>query len=61
MPAIGGSGENVEAWPKALLFHEYSLYLGEEASLRVAKLGQASKEGFIVDGVIPCCPASELN
>jgi hypothetical protein len=29
------------------------LYPGEEASLWVADLGQASKVGFVVDGVIP--------
>jgi hypothetical protein len=34
----------------AVLFHEYGLYLGGEASLRVADLGQARKEGFIVEG-----------
>ena len=39
MPAIGGTGEIVEAWLGATLFHEYGLYLGEEASLRVVDLG----------------------
>ena len=44
---------------RAMLFHEYDLYPGEEASLRVADLGQASKEGIVVDGIGPCPPVSE--
>ena len=59
MPAIGGAGEIIEAWLGAVLFHEYSLYPSEEASLWVAYLGQASKEVFIVNGVIPRRPTSE--
>ena len=58
MPTISGAGEIVEAWPGAMLFHEYSLYPGEEASLWVADLGQASKEGVVVDEVGPCPLAS---
>jgi hypothetical protein len=57
--AISGASEIIEAWPAAVLFHEYGLYPGKEASLRVAYLGQASKEDFIVDGVVPRPPASE--
>ena len=59
MPTISGVGEIVEAWAGAVLFHEYDLYPSEEASLRVAYLGQASKEAFVVDEVVPCPPASE--
>ena len=59
MPTISGAGEIVEAWLGAMLFHEYGLYPGEEASLQVADLGQASKEGFVVDWVVPRPPASE--
>ena len=59
MPAISGAGKIIKAWPGAVLFHEYGLYLGKEASLWVAYLGQASKEGFVVDGVVPRPPASE--
>ena len=59
MPAISGVGEIIEAWAGAILFHENDLYPNEEASLRVAYLGQPSKEGFIVDMIIPCPPASE--
>jgi hypothetical protein len=33
MLAIGGMGEIIEAWPRAMLFHEYYLYPDEEASL----------------------------
>jgi hypothetical protein len=43
----------------AVLFHEYSLYPNEEASLQVAYLGLASKEGFVVDGVVPRAPTSK--
>ena len=53
MAPIGGAGGIIKAWLGAMLFHEYSLYPGEEESLRVAYLGQASKEGFVVDGVVP--------
>ena len=59
MLAISGVGEIIEAWLGAMLFHEYGLYPGEEASLWVADLGQASKEGIIVDGVNPRPPTSE--
>jgi hypothetical protein len=59
VPAISGACEIVEAWSAAVLFHEYGLYLGEEASLWVAYLGQASNEGFIVDGVVPRPPTFE--
>ena len=60
MPAISGASEIIEAWPRAVLFHEYGLNPGEEARLWVADLGQASKEGFVVDEVISCPPISEL-
>ena len=60
MPAISSVGEIIKAWLGAVLFHEYGLYPDEEASLWVTDLGQASKEGFIVDGVIPRPPSSEL-
>ena len=60
MPPISGVGEIIEAWRGAMIFHEYGLYPGVEASLWVANLGQASKEGFVVDGVMPRPPASEL-
>ena len=53
MPAINRVGEIIEAWLGAALFHEYSLYPSEEASLQVAYLGQASKQAFVVNGVIP--------
>ena len=55
MPTISGIGE-IEAWLGATLFHEYGLYPGEEASLRIDDLGQASKEGFVVNGVVPHPP-----
>jgi len=45
------------AW--AAFFHEYGLYPDEEASLWVANLGQASKESFIVNEVIPRPPTYE--
>ena len=60
MPAIGGVGKIIEAWPGVVLFHEYVLYPYEEVSLQVADLGQASKDGFIVDGVVPRPPTFEL-
>jgi len=59
MPAIGGVGEIIEAWLGATLYHEYGLYPDEEPSLQVANLGQASKEGVVVDGVSPCLPPSD--
>jgi len=59
MPAISDVDEIVEAWPGAVLFHEYGLYLDEEASLWVADLGQASKKGSVVDGVVPRPPVFE--
>jgi len=52
VPAIGGVGEIVEAWPGAVVFHEYGLYPGEQASLRIVNLGQPSKEGKVVYMVI---------
>jgi hypothetical protein len=52
VPAISGAGEIVEAWPEAVVFHEYGLYSDEHASLWVAKLGQPSKEGEVVDVVV---------
>ena len=52
---------DVKKYQQAMLFHEYGLYPDEEASLWVADLGQASKEGFIVDGVIPHRLTSKLN
>jgi hypothetical protein len=52
VPAIGGVGEIVEAWWGAMVFHKYGLYPSEQASLWVAKLGQPSKEGEVVDSVI---------
>jgi hypothetical protein len=36
----------------AMVFHKYGLYPSEQASLWVAKLGQPSKEGEVVDLVI---------
>ena len=60
MPAIGDAGEIIEAWLEALLFHEYGLYPSEEASLWVTDLGQASKEGVVVNGVSPRPPMSKL-
>ena len=39
-----------------MLFLEYSLYPGEEASLWVTDLGRASMEGVVVDGVGPHPP-----
>ena len=48
MPAIDSKGEIIKAWLGAMLFCEYGLYPGEEASLRVAELGQVSKEGELV-------------
>ena len=56
MPAIGYAGEVVEARPEVVLFYEYGLYSGEQASFRVVDLGQSSKEGEVVDKVVlrPC-------
>ena len=56
-----GASETIEVGPRAMLFHKYGLYPGEEASLWVVYLGQASKEGFVVNGVVPCCLVSESN
>ena len=53
VPAIGGAGEIIEAWLGAALFYEYGLYPSEEASLWVAELGQARKEGVVVADMIP--------
>ena len=52
MPAIGGVGEIVEAWLRAVVFCEYVLYPGEQASLRVVDLDQYSNEGKVVDEVV---------
>jgi hypothetical protein len=52
VPAIGGTGEMVEAWSGAMIFHEYGLYPDEQGRLRVADLGQPSKEGEVVDAVV---------
>jgi hypothetical protein len=52
MPAIGGVGKVIEAWPGAVIFHEQGLYPSEEASLRVADLGQLSKVGKVVDAIV---------
>ena len=51
MSAIGGMGEIVDAWLGAMVFHQYGLYPGEQASLQVADLGQPSKEGEVVVAV----------
>ena len=59
MPAMTGASETIEVGPRAMLFHKYGLYPGEEASLWVTDLGQASKEGFVVDGVVSRPPVSE--
>ena len=59
-----GVTEIIEAWPGAVLFPKYGLYPGEEAILRVADLGQASKEGFVIDGsshVLPCLNRSSAR
>ena len=56
MPTMGSMGEIIEAWPGAMLFLEYGLYPGEETSLRVTDLGQASKDSIIVDRVGPRPP-----
>ena len=56
MPTISGVGEIIEAWPGVVLFHEYVLYPYEEVSLQVADLGQASKEGVVVDSSGPVLP-----
>ena len=60
MPAISDAIEIIEAWLGAMLFHEYSLYPSKEASLWVANLGQASKEGIVVDVVGPHPLVSDL-
>jgi hypothetical protein len=52
-PAISGAGEIIEAWLGAVAICEYHWYLGEEASLRVTELGETSKEGIVVVGIIP--------
>ena len=59
MAAIGGAIEIIEAWPGAVLFHEYGSYPDEEANLWVANLGQASKEAEVVIVNIARPPASE--
>ena len=56
MPTISSAGGIVEAWLEATLFYEYGLYPGEETSLRVTDLGQASKDSIIVDRVGPRPP-----
>jgi hypothetical protein len=52
VPAIGGVGEMVKAWLGAVVFCEYGLYPGEQASLWVVDVGQSSKEGEVVDEVV---------
>ena len=59
LPTIGGMGEIVKAWPGPVVFLEYDWYSSEEASLQVADLGLASKEGVVVDGVGPRPPVSK--
>jgi hypothetical protein len=57
MPAIGGADEIIEAWLGAMVFLEQDWYLGAQASLWVAELGQDRKEGVVVVEIIPrCCP-----
>ena len=53
VPAIGGAGEIVKAWPGAMVFLEQDWYPGEEASLQAAELGQARKEGIVVVDIVP--------
>jgi hypothetical protein len=53
VPAIDGAGEIVKAWPGPMVFLEYNWYPHEEASLRVAKLGQARKKGIVVAKIVP--------
>ena len=53
MPAISDTSEIVEAWSGPMVFLEYNWYPGEEASLWVVELGQASKESFIVVEIVP--------
>jgi hypothetical protein len=45
--------EIVEAWLGAMVFLEQDWYLGAQASLWVAKLGQDRKEGVVVVKIIP--------
>jgi hypothetical protein len=45
--------EIVEAWPGAMVFLKQDWYLGAQASLWVAKLGQDRKEGVVVVKIIP--------
>jgi hypothetical protein len=52
VPAISNEGEIIQARPGVIVFHEYGLYPGEQASLWVADLSQPSKEGEVVDVVI---------
>ena len=53
MPAIGDAGEIIKAWPRHVGFLKYHWYPSEEASLQVAKLGQARKEGIVVADIVP--------
>jgi len=53
VPAIGGVGEIIEAWPGPVGFLEYHWYPSEEASLWVVELGQARKEGVVVANIVP--------
>jgi hypothetical protein len=50
---MGSAGEIVEAWLGAVVIHKYHWYPGEEASLRVAELGEATKEGVVVVQIVP--------
>jgi hypothetical protein len=53
VPAIGYTGEIIEAWLGAVVIYEYHWYASEEASLWVAKLGEAGKEGIVVVEIVP--------
>jgi len=53
MPTIGGAGEIIQAWSGPMGFLEYHWYPSEEASLWVAELGQARKEGVVVADIVP--------
>ena len=60
VPAISDTGEIIKAWLGPMGFLEYHWYPGEEASLRVAELGQARKEGVVVVDIVPPQPTSAL-
>ena len=53
VPVIDGVGEIIEAWLGAMVICEYHWYPGEEASLQVIELGEASKEGIVVVEIVP--------